>query len=412
MAGFRGWWIVGVAFLAQAVAIAFSVITYGLFIPAIEAEFDISVMAANLGVSLLLVVMPLAGLIVGPALDRRSIRAVMCAGALLTAACFALLSIATELWQMAVLFGVGIALGVTMMGPLPATTVVAKWFERRRGLALGIVSMGPPAGGFMLAPLAGALIESVGWRGTLRGYAVGTLLVLPLIWLVVRSRPEEIGQHPDGIPPDASSTDGAAGPAWSSRSILGLRSFWLLALGAGVIFGFISGWSANFPKFAQDLGYGAQQQSNLLGFTTLMAIPGTLLFGALVDRYDGRVLVWIAVAAQVACFALLRTSPGHAWLLVLSGALGFTGNAFFPVYAALLGRIFGPASFGRAMALAGLVLLPFAFAAPLLLGYLRDAAGNYGSALLVLIAFLGLGGGFFSLLPRAETAQRAAAQVG
>ena len=74
---FRGWPIVGVAFAAQAIAIGLSIIPYGLFVQPIIAEFDASVMVANGGIAMLFVVMTAVGPIIGPLVDRHSIRAIM-----------------------------------------------------------------------------------------------------------------------------------------------------------------------------------------------------------------------------------------------------------------------------------------------------------------------------------------------
>ena len=78
--------------------------------------------------------------------------------------------------------------------------------------------------------------------------------------------------------------------------------------------------------------------------------------------------------------------------------LGVAGGGIMPVYAALIGRIFGPAAFGQVMGLAGLVLLPFGFAAPPLAGALRDASGSYAPALLLFAALLVAAAGILAFL--------------
>jgi len=403
-ASFRGWWIVGVAFLAQFASLGLTMIVYPLFAQPIQAEFSVSMMEFNLVGIPFNAVMTLAGPIVGPMLDRRSIRAIMASGVLLLAASLALMSFATAPWQLGAIYGIGAALSVTLLGPLPATTVTAKWFERQRGRTMGIVSLGPLAAGLILSLLTGVLIESVGWRSTLRWFSCGALLVLPFVWLVIRNRPEDIGQRPDG----ASSADPVlhpvgGEPTWSARALVSSRSFWALALAVGVVFGFLQAWQFNVGKYAQDLGYGPQQQSYLLVAGATLGIPGTLLFGWLAERRDPRGLIWISIAVQIVAFAVLRTRPEQlAVVLAASAAIGGTAGALTPLYAALLARIFGPASFGTAMGLAGLVMLPFASAAAPILGWLRDTTGNYDSGLLLVIAAFVLGAAILGLLPRRE----------
>ena len=122
---FHGWWIVAVSFLAQFLALGCSISVYGLFIPVLISEFGASFVTANLGLSLLSVAMAGAGAVIGPILDRRSIREEMITGALVAACAYMLMSFATELWQLGVLFGGAVACGVAMFGPLAANTVVA-----------------------------------------------------------------------------------------------------------------------------------------------------------------------------------------------------------------------------------------------------------------------------------------------
>jgi sugar phosphate permease len=300
---------------------------------------------------------------------------------------------------------VGVALCVTLLGPLPATTVVTKWFARQRGRAVGIVSLGPSIAGLILAPLSGALIDQLGWRATLRWFALATLLLVPAIWAVIRNRPEDVGQVPDGEAAAAALAGHEAGPpAWSVRSLASARAFWVLAVALGLVFAFLQAWQANVGKFTHDLGYGLREQAWMLMAGATLGIPGPLVFGWLAERRDPRVLVWISLGIQIAAFALLRAQPGLPVLLAASALVGGAAGGLLPLYAALLARVFGPASFGTAMGLAGVVMMPFTAAAPLLLGQLRDASGSYASGLLALVAAFTLGAAVLGLLPRRQPA--------
>jgi cyanate permease len=242
------------------------------------------------------------------------------------------------------------------------------------------------AGGFLLTPLVGGLLESGDWRSVLQWFAVGVLGIVPLVWVVIRNRPEDLGQLPDGEvapAPDAASTSG--GEIWTTVEILSARNFWGLALGVGIVFGLGTGWGANAPKYVLDLGYGTQQTAYLLAAGAGVGIPATVLFGWLAERFDGRVLLWISFGAQIASFAVLRLEPGFGLLVAAFVLIGFSAGAMLPVYASLIARMFGPVSFGQVMGLAGLVLLPFGTLAPPVIGLLRDTSGGYGSTLLLLI---------------------------
>lgn len=396
--GFRGWWIVAVAFLSQGIAIGLTIIPYGLFATPITSEFGASVGEFQTGLALLTLVMTGVGSLIGRLLDRGSIRLIMACGSLLLASAFYAMSFATQLWQLGLGFGVGASVGVAMAGPLPATTVIAKWFDRKRGRAVGMAALGIPVAGFLLTPLSGQLLASLGWRGTLQVFAAISLLIAPLAFAVVRNTPESVGQRVDGGLAAGDAGGEPDGPVWSPRDIIGSRNFWVLATAVGIVFGFGGGWNANAPRFGEDLGYTGEQMATLIGIAAGLGAPATLLFGALADRYDNRVLLMTAIAGQTAALAVLCTEPAEAVFTAAFLAFGFSGGALLPVYAALVARLFGAGSFGTVMGLAGLVMLPFGAVAPVIGGAMRDATGSYASALLTFTAAFALGGVLLSFI--------------
>ncbi|MDJ0849954.1 MAG: MFS transporter [Myxococcota bacterium] len=364
--------------------------SFSVFLDPIARAFDATRMQVSLGQSLLMLVMTTAGLVVGPLLDRRSIRSIMTCGALLGAVCLVGMSLARELWQVGLLFGFGIALCVAMLGPLASSAVVAKWFETQRGRALGFTNMGGPAGGFVFALLGGALIGSVGWRTSLLIYAALVMAVIPAVRAVVRNRPEDLGLWPDGAerPPPAHA-DVPEPRSWTVGALLREPRFWLLVLPAGMYMGISTGWVAHIVPVGLDAGFGLEAASGILAVGALVGIGGTWAFGALADRSDLRALLWVILLAHLLGFLAL-TDPAGGWVFgAVVVVLGFVSGGLMPVYASLIGRLFGPASFGQVMGLGGFVMLPFAFAAPPVAGALRDASGSYASAFLVFAAGMG-----------------------
>jgi MFS family permease len=378
---FRGWPIVAVGFAAQFLALGCTIAVYGLFIPVLTDEFGASFLTANLGLSLIGVVMALAGAFIGPLLDRGSIRAVMSIGAALNACAFAAMTAATQLWQLGLLFGVVVALGTAMLGPLAANTVIAKWFGRYRGRAIGIASMGPPTGGFLLSPIVGTLIADYGYQSALLTFVVLHLLIIPVIWMVIRNTPAELGQLPDGEAPSAEFPAAPEGRAWSTAEVLKARNFWVIAIALGMVGAVAGSFNANVIPFANDLGFGLQQASLFISALGGTAIVGTLVFGLLADRIDNRLLLWVAIVLQALPFVYLRFSePGYLSLLGSVLVFGLAAGSLGPVVASAIGRGFGPVSFGRVMGFIGPVTLPFGFVGPPLVGFLRQQTGSYYAA--------------------------------
>ena len=380
---FAGPQILAVGFLTQAVSIGVSFGSFSVFLEPVAREFSATRMQVSFGQSLLMLVMTSAGLVVGPLLDRRSIRSIMTAGAAFGALCLLGLSQARALWQMGLLFGVGMALCVAMLGPLASSTVVARWFEEKRGWALGIANMGGPAGGFAFALLGGVLVGQLGWRTTLLVYAGVVLAVVPAVRAVVRNRPQDVGQWPDGAdgpPPD--HVEAPAASTWTAGALLREPRFWLLVLPVGIYLGISSGWAAHIVPLGLDLGFALESASTIFALGALVGIAGTFLFGALADRAGLRALLWVILAAHLLGFLALRDPAGRWVFPAVVAVLGFVSGGLMPVYASLIGRLFGPDSFGQVMGLGGFVMLPFAFASPPVAGALRDASGSYGSAFL------------------------------
>src|SRR5262249_39048426 len=156
------------------------------------------------------------GPVLGRILDRGSIRAVMALGAATSAACLVAMAHASALWQLELLFGVGVALGTAMLGPLSSSTVVAKWFRRKLGRAQGLVNMGGPGGGLLFPPTAGQVIGRLGWRTPPLCYAGAPRCTTPVVWAVVRNRPADLGQQVDGEPdPGGALPSAHADPGWT-----------------------------------------------------------------------------------------------------------------------------------------------------------------------------------------------------
>ena len=115
----------------------------------------------------------------------------------------------TQLWQLALVYGVLVALGLSATGHVVGSAVVSRWFIRRRATALSLLGAASMAGMSLLVPVAMWLILTVGWRATYAIIGLGSaVILLPLALWVVRESPESMGLAPDGLP---------AGPARAGR---------------------------------------------------------------------------------------------------------------------------------------------------------------------------------------------------
>jgi len=401
---FAGWRVCAAGVATQAIAIGFTLGAVGLFAAPLGEELGATATQFNLGVSLFMLVMNGSMPIIGGLLDRGSIRLVMLAGAVVLAISLAMLSRATALWQVGLLFGGGCALGMAMLGPMASSTAMANWFGRLRGRALGIANAGGPLGPALIVPVAAYTIGEFGWRSTMLGFAVVTLLVaLPTIRIGMIDRPSDVGQYPDGELPaevaGGTSADAMEAGVWEPASIVRSPDFWFIALGvapfaaAGLVMG------ANAIPYMMHLGASTESASLVVVLQSIGAVAGPLVFGSLADQIHPRRIYLGLIATLSIALGALTFEPNYALALVIFAVVGFVGGSMMPVYGALVGRLFGAESFGQVIGLGALVGLPMLFMGPLGFGYAFDSTGSYSVGLLGLIVALVLGAVLLALLP-------------
>ncbi len=194
---FYGWWIV---FCAAAI-VFLSAVTFfygfGLLVGPLTAEFGWSRAAVSIGFSLRTEVGGVAAPLVGFLVDRIGVRRLTTVGIVVVACGFVLLSRVHSLpaFYAAILL---IAIGMSATGGANAATVIAQWFRRYRGKALGLMTFGGGLGGLSAVVFAW-LISEMGWRDALVAVAIVQVVVLIPLALSMRNKPADMGLTVDGI---------------------------------------------------------------------------------------------------------------------------------------------------------------------------------------------------------------------
>lgn len=382
--GFYGWRIVAVAFGADFIAVGFLFYSFGIFLPWVEKDLEASRGEISLALGIANATGALAAPLLGRAVDRFPIRNVMTAGALAMAAGFALLSRVDALWQVYALFGTAVGVGAMAMGNLSTGKLVANWFERRRGTALGVATMGISLSGLVMPSVATWLILNLGWRGGFLTYAAGTLLlVLPPVWAVVVSRPEDRGLRPDGEPPpEADGAEGAAAPetAWRSRDVLRAPGFWAIALPFAIAFFATSAVLTHAAPHALALGVPEYRAAWALSCMAGAGVAGKVTFGRVADRLGTRTALTLSLGLQAAGAAALVGVEQYALLLPTALVFGFGMGGLVPLQSGMLAEAFGRLSFGKAMGLLRPVQIPLHAAGVPFAGWVYSTTGGYAAA--------------------------------
>lgn len=376
---FLGWRMVFAAFVAQLVYSSMSMSAFGVFVTPLEREFDTSRAALSNAFGLALLAMGAFAPLLGRWIDRGSLRRIMLAGVCVASLGTCLLARASALWELGVVYCTLVAFGTALFGPLPSMALVANWFVRRRGIALGLAVAGATLGSALAPPLAAFLIDRQGWRSALLCFGLGSLaLAAPVFALAVVGRPSEVGQAPDGeAAPAGGGTSRIGARAYASSELLRDRNFLVLALGMALLFTSPIVATLHLVPFAEDLGFSRQDAAFVFTPLAACSLLGKLAFGAVADRVDPRSALRLALLLLAAGWLVLLAGPDYPRLLLAGALLGLGIGAVLPLHGVLIGLCFRSEAFGQVMGLGGLLTLPIIAGANPLAGWLYDATGSY-----------------------------------
>jgi MFS family permease len=311
----------------------------------------------------------------GRLMDRWSIRAIALPGIVIYGVLLALLGLSPHgLWIFVILNGVA-GMASSIQSPLGYAKAIAAWFDRRRGLALGIAMAGVGLGGFVIPQVTQALIGQFGWRSTYAILAAITVAIaLPVVALWIREPlPGEDERH--------GAVRSAAAPGLTVRAAAGTSRFWILGatfflVGLGIV-----GMQAHVVPLLTDHGMPPARAAATLGAFGLATLAGRLLAGFLVDRIFAPYVATVFFLAPVMGFALLATASGPMPTLgvVLMG-LGL--GTEIDLIAFLTARYFGQRAFGEIYGYFFMIFGLGTAIGPFLGGVIYQMARSYQPALI------------------------------
>jgi cyanate permease len=272
-------------------------------------------------------------------------------------------------------------------GPIPYGSVICRWFDRRRGLALGLMMLGIGLGAMLMPSIAQQLITTFGWR---TAYSVlgGAVLIIavPVVAALLKEMPKQLGLLPDGLPQRIATAENealalgiSAQEAWRSRT------FWLMTCSFFLVSASAQGCVVHLVAMLGDCGINARTAalaSSVVGATVLIGRVGS---GYLLDRVFGPDLaaVFFAGAALgIGLFLLGTRSAAFTGAFLVGLGLG----AEVDVIAFLTGRYFGLRAFGKVNSSAFAAFALAAALGPLIMGAGFDRTGSYRGPLVAFFA--------------------------
>lgn len=379
------WIVAAVAFLALFGAAGFRGAPGALMVP-LHHEFGWSTSVMSLAVSINLVLYGLVAPFAAALMDRFGIRRVVSAALLLVALGAGASVLMTASWQLLLCWGLLIGTGTGAMALVFAATIANRWFIRRRGLVMGVLTAGSATGQLVILPPVAALADSVGWRQASLLIAAAALAVVPLVALVLRDHPEERGVLPYGADPVTHTPPAPASGGAVRRALDGLafaarhRAFWALAIAFAICGATTNGLvGVHFIPSAHDHGMPATTAAGLLALVGVFDIAGTVASGWLTDKVDPRRLLVAYYAFRgvgLLLLPVLLADTVHPSMIVFVVVYGLDWVATVPPTAALCREIFGDRGtivFGWVFAAHQIGAAAAAFAA----GVTRDVFGTY-----------------------------------
>ncbi|MGO4306695.1 MFS transporter [Cupriavidus sp. RAF12] len=309
-------------------------------------------------------------------MERFGVRNVVCAALALIAGGMALATVATQLWQLFLAWGLMLGVGSGLTALVLAAVVANRWFSARRGLVVGILTASSATGQLAFLPVAAWLIEHMGWRVAVLPVLAACAALAMLVFALMRNRPSDIGLAAFGETASATPAAPSAPPAPLTlrgpfivlRDAARTQTFWILA---GTFF--ICGLSTNgliqthFIALCADFGMAPLPAASALAMMGAFDFVGTILSGWLSDRYDSRkLLFWYYSLRGLSLFWLPHSEftlyglsifamfYGLDWIATVPPTIKLAGSAFGRERAAMVfGWVFAAHQIGAATAAFG-----------------------------------------------------------
>jgi MFS family permease len=345
----------------------------------------------------------LLGPLQGWMIDRFGPRRIMQIGVVMMAGGFMLFATTDNLTEFFGFYFL-MSLGASLGGFLSVTTALVNWFQRHRSRALAISQTGFAIGGAM-TPVLVYFMESQGWRATAFVSGIIILVVGMPLTLLVRHRPADHGDFPDGIDPASQVDDGYEAPEgltrvdFTAKQALRTRAFWMISLGHGSALLVVGALMLHLSLYltSDAAGMTLQQASFVVGALPLMQLVGQLAGGFFGDMVNKRAIVTLCMVGHAVGLLLLTYHVNTLMIWAFVPFHGLAWGARGPLMQSLRADYFGPTNFGTIMGFSSMIVMLGMITGPLLAGFLADQTGTYTIGFTILAILAGLGSVFFIL---------------
>lgn len=402
---FYGWWIVCGAFAVQLLMSALLTQAFGAYVPVLQEQFGWSKSALAGAYSAQRIQSGIFGPVQGWLLTRFGPRTVMRVGMVFFGVGLMLFSQFNSLLTFYLTFLIA-GFGTSMVGPMSLITTLVNWFSRRRATALGVAQMGMSVGGLLVPVVAYSLVQ-FGWRSTAFFSGVIILVVGLPITQLIRTRPEDYGEVPDGRHVGdlnakqhaVSEEETEEEPEFTIRQAMRTRAFWLISFGHASAVLVVSAVLVHLIiDLNEGLGYSLPAAAAIVSVMTTCQMIGLPLGGMLGDRFEKRRIATLAMFGHGIALIVLANATGIAMVLLFAVMHGLAWGMRGPLMQAMRADYFGRRAFAQVMGVSTLIVMAGMTSGPLIAGFLADRTGDYQLGFTVLGIAAIVGSLFFILL--------------
>jgi len=405
---FYGWFaLAGVMLVVFTVGGVF-VNSFGVFLPEISDKMDWSRASLAMALSFGIVAFGLPSPLWGIFVTRFGARFTIIVGNVAAALGIAGLALVQEVWHFYLLYAI-IGIGGGFGGYIACSTIATNWFNRKRSLALGLFTACGGLGGFVFPPIATALIESIGWRMTwvvLAGVVMGLGVLIGGIGLI-RNKPSDMGQVPDGIPADRFTeieqeeliNQGDTGQTFKQMTqILRRPTIWFIA-GFSAANAFAQGTMATHQvAYLQDINFDAMTAASTVSIMAAMSVIGSVTLGALAIKWNVKYLAFTGLICELIALIVLLLTQELGLIYLYAVVFGIGNGAMITAMPTFVAVCYGRQQYARALG----IVLPFQVlsqaVAAYLAGLIYDSTSSYTIAFYTIIGGILLGIGFVALV--------------
>lgn len=360
--------------------------SFGVFFKPLEQDFGWTRALTSGIFSVYMILGSLFAILGGWVADRYGARKLFMVMGFFAFLGLALTSQAHELWYILLSYSLLVAIGT---GPTYAvtTSIATRWFTKRRGLALAIVTSGVGLGSILMAPVAAYLIENYGWRFSFVVIGLIALIIIIPCSLFFKKAPNDataLSEDKNQRAPDLNSSEGQQKETggFSLSQALRSRNFGLIA-SIWFFYSFcLFTVMTHVVPHAIDLGIAPIQAASILSISGFVTIPSRILTGIASDKLGRKPLALISALLMAAALLWLIFSSSLWMLYLFAAVFGAAYGGLSPSSTAIVGDTFGVRNIGVIM---GVLEVGWVFGAaigPALAGYIFDTTGNYFLAFL------------------------------